>query len=95
MSIIEFLEKNNVYTRETGRKLTIKALRQLTGAGDGETDRMVAYKRDEEVLSMHIPMAFRFLPTQFEGLQFKNPGIFRIGGLDVRRPGSVRYLDGI
>ncbi|MCB1423158.1 MAG: DUF2184 domain-containing protein [Nitratireductor sp.] len=95
MSIIEFLEKNNVYTRETGRKLTIKALRQLTGAGDGGTDRMVAYKRDEEVLSMHIPMAFRFLPTQFEGLQFKNPGIFRIGGLDVRRPGSVRYVDGI
>jgi hypothetical protein len=26
---------------------------------------------------------------------FDVPGIFRIGGLEVRRPGAVRYMDGI
>jgi hypothetical protein len=28
-------------------------------------------------------------------LRFDVPGIFRTGGVEIRRPGSMRYLDGI
>jgi len=48
------------------------------------------------VLKMHIPMPFRFLPAWQTGpMKFDVPGIFRVGGVDIRRPKAVRYLDGI
>ena len=58
--------------------------------------RMVAYRRDPSVLKLHIPMPHRFLPVfQPNPLRFEIPGVFRLGGLDIRRPKEVRYGDGI
>jgi hypothetical protein len=58
--------------------------------------RMIVYKRDPQVLKMHIPMPHRFLPPwQTAPLVFTVPGIFRLGGLEIRRPSAVRYVDGI
>jgi hypothetical protein len=48
------------------------------------------------VLKMHIPMPHRFLPVWQTGpMRFDVPGIFRLGGLEIRRPKAVRYVDGI
>jgi hypothetical protein len=48
------------------------------------------------VLKMHIPMPHRFLPVWQTGPMFYEvPGIFRLGGLEIRRPKAVRYVDGI
>ena len=88
--------KYNVLTAQTGQPLVIRAVRGLETAGAGGTGRMVAYRRDPEVLKMHIPMTHRFLPVWQTGpLIFDVPGIFRLGGLDIRRPMAVRYLDHI
>jgi hypothetical protein len=96
MTVLDFLQTKNVYTFTTGRPLTIRAVRGLETAGTGDTGRMVAYRRDPNVLKMHIPMPHRFLPVWQTGpMRFDIPGIFRLGGLEVRRPASVRYLDGI
>lgn len=95
MTILEFIQKANVYTAQTGQPLTIRAQRGLATAGAGSTKRMVAYRRSPEVLKLHIPMPHRFLPMQVEGLQFIVPGIFRLGGLDIRLPKAVSYGDGI
>lgn len=95
MTILEYIKTNNVFTATTGRPLTIRALRQLNTAGAGNTGRMIAYTRDTEVLKMHVPMPLEFLPVQQILLDFVVPGIFRLGGLDIRRPGAMRYLDGI
>lgn len=96
MTILSFLQKNNVYSFNTGRPLTIRALRGLEDAADDGSGRMVVYRRDPQVLKMHIPMTHRFLPPWQTGpLVFDVPGIFRLGGLEIRRPGAVRYLDGI
>ena len=57
---------------------------------------MVAYCKAPDVLKMHVPMPFRFLPAWQSGpISFEIPGIFRLGGLDIRLPKAVRYLDGI
>jgi hypothetical protein len=57
---------------------------------------MIAYRRDPQVLKMHIPMTHRFLNVWQTGpLVFDVPGIFRLAGLEIRRPGAVRYVDGI
>lgn len=95
-TILEFLRKNNTYTATTGQPLTIRAMRGLTTAGSGNTNRMIAYRRDPQVLKLHIPMPHRFLPLYQDGpLHWLVPGVFRLGGLDIRRPKEVRYGDGI
>jgi hypothetical protein len=96
MTVLTFLQLNNVYTFQTGQPLTIRAVRGLETAGAGGTGRMVVYRRDPQVLKMHIPMPHRFLPVWQTGpLVFDVPGIFRLGGLEIRRPAAVRYIDGI
>jgi len=96
MTIIEFLLKNNVYTFTTGRPLTLRGVRGLETAGVGGVGRMVVYRRDPAVIKMHIPMPHRFLPVWQTGpMIFDIPGIFRVAGVEVRRPGAVRYVDGI
>jgi hypothetical protein len=95
MTVLEFLRQNNVYTARTGRPLTIRAARGLETKGAGSTMRMVAYRRSPDVLKLHIPMPHQFLPPQVVGLNYLVPGIFRLGGLDIRRPSEVRYADGL
>lgn len=99
MTILEFLRRNNVYTATTGQQLTIRGNRRLDVLGTSVSPdgaRMVAYRRDPDVLKMHIPMPHRFLPAWQAGpLRFEVPGIFRIGGLNIRRPKEIVYIDGI
>lgn len=95
MTLLEWIQKNNVYTANTQQPLTIRGMRGLETVGAGSTYRMIAYRRSPQVMKLHIPMPHRFLPVQVEGLQFQVPGIFRLGGLDIRLPKEVRYADGI
>lgn len=96
MTVLQFLLANNMYSHVTGRPLTIRAVRGLDTAGSGGNGRIVAYRRDPQVLKMHIPMTHRFMPVwQTAPLVFDVPGIFRLAGLEVRRPGAVRYMDGV
>lgn len=96
MTILEFLRKNNTYTAMTGQQLTIRAVRGLETAGAGGSSRVIAYRRNPQVLKMHIPMPHRFFPVWQAGpLRWEVPGLFRMGGLDIRRKEEVRYGDGI
>ena len=96
MTVMEWLRKNNTYSAQTGQPLMIRQLRGLDGAGAGATDRMVAYTNDRSVVKLHLPMPHKFLPVYQTGpLLFEVPGIFRTGGVEIRRPSAVRYLDAI
>jgi len=96
ITILEFVRRFNIYTAQTGRDLTLRAARKLDAAGAGGVSRMVAYRRSPEVLKLHVPMVHRFLPVWQSGpLRFDVPGVFRLGGLDIRLPGQVTYVDGI
>jgi hypothetical protein len=96
MTILEFIRANNVYSATTGAPLTIRAIRKLDTAGVSSTARMIAYRRNPEVLKLHIPMPHRFLPVWQTGpLRWDVPGVMRFGGLDIRLPSEVSYTDGI
>jgi hypothetical protein len=96
MSVLDYLSTKNVYSQVTGRPLTIRALRGLETAGQNGSGRMIVYRRDPQVLKLHVPMPHMFLPVWQTGpLVFDVPGIFRTAGLEIRRPGAVRYVDGI
>jgi hypothetical protein len=96
MTVMAFLKQYNVYTMQTNQPLEIIGVRGLETAGTGGTGRLVVYRKDPDVLKLHIPMTHRFLPVWQRGpLRFDVPGIFRLGGLEIRRPKAVRYIDGV
>lgn len=98
-TILSFIRENNIYTANTGQPLTIRGERGLDDAGVGTSPpeaRMIAYRRSPEVLKLHIPMMHRFLPVFQDGpLRWVVPGVLRLGGLDIRLPNEVSYVDGI
>lgn len=96
MTILDYIGEKNIYTLQTGKKLTIRGVRGLETAGVGSTSRMVAYRRDPSVLKLHMPQPHKFWPVWQQGpFSFLVPGTLRLGGLEIRRPGAARYMDGI
>jgi len=96
ITVMRFLRENNAYTAQTGQQLTIRAVRGLETAGEGGVGRMIAYRRDPQILKLHLPMPHRFLEVWRTGvMRYDVPGIFRTGGVEIRRPAAVRYVDGI
>jgi len=87
-TVLDYILRANVYTASTGQTLQI-------GADFRLTNRAVAYTKDPDALVLHVPMALRFLPVQTDGLDYVVPGMFRLAGLDVRRKGALRYMDGV
>lgn len=96
MTIFQYVLQNNTYTAATGRPLTIRFSPSLNEVGAGDTGRIVAYRYDPVVLKLHMPMPHRFLPAHQDGpLRWVVPGVMRLGGLDIRRPAEVAYVDGL
>jgi hypothetical protein len=96
LSQLEWFRKNNVYTAETGQELDIKGLRSLSGAGLGGLNRMMAYRKDEEVVRGHLPMPYKVLPLRQKSIMgFEQGGIVRTGGTEWRLPSAAAYYDGI
>jgi hypothetical protein len=96
MNALQYLKENNLYTQQTGAPLMIRGVLDLSDAGSGGVGRMVTYRRDPRVVKFHVPMPHRFLPVWQTGpITFDVPGIFRVGSVDIRRPGAFRYVDGI
>ena len=99
ISILMWLMQNNIYTAMTNRPLRIRAMAALQGAAtSGNTaghGRMVAYQNRPEVLRFHLPMPYQLRGPQEVGLHWNMYGQMRVGGLEVRLPGGMRYVDGV
>lgn len=96
MTVLDWVRQNNAYTASTGQPLTIRGMRELDTAGGSNSARMVTYRNSPDVMKLHVPMPHRFMPVYQAGpLRFEVPGVFRLGGLDVRLPKEVNYTDGI
>ena len=96
MTILDYLQKANVFTATTGQPLQIRAVGGLESKGAGSSHRMVARRKSPEVAKLHLPVPLRFLAPQGPfGMTVEVPGYFRTGGVEVRLPGAIRYRDGI
>ena len=96
ISALEYLTNHNQYTHITGAPLTIRGVMGLGTAGANGGGRMVAYRKDPRVVKLHVPMIHRFMPVWQTGpITFDIPGIFRTGGVEIRRPGAFVYVDDI
>jgi len=96
LTLMAYVRLNNVYTATTGQALDIQPLRELATASADGGGRMVAYRRDPEVVRFHLPMPRRVLqPRQKSLMGFEQGVIARTGGVEVRLPGAMAYLDEI
>lgn len=94
ITVLEYIRKNNIYTAETGQPLNIYPVRELATASQDGGGRMVAYRRDEEVLKMHLPMPRTVLqPRQKSLMGFETGIIARTGGVEIRLPKAMAYAD--
>ncbi|WP_428029802.1 DUF2184 domain-containing protein [Ancylobacter sp.] len=94
ITVLEYIRKNNIYTAETGQPLTIIPVRELATASQDGGGRMVAYRRDTEVLRFHLPMPRTVLqPRQKSIMGFETGIIARTGGTEWRLPKAAAYAD--
>lgn len=95
-TILKFLRENNAYTAQTGQPLEIIGTRELETAGSSNSARMIAYNNDRQVLQFHLPGPHEFLPAfQKSSMTWEVAGIMNVGGVEVRRPKGMSYVDGI
>jgi hypothetical protein len=94
MTVLEYIRKNNIYTAETGQELNIYPVRELATASQDGGGRMVAYRKDEEVVRFHLPMPRTVLqPRQKALMGFEQGIIARTGGTEWRLPKAAAYAD--
>lgn len=85
--LVSFLE-NSPYIKNIDQW---HRLNLANAAGNGR--RIICYKRDAEILELIIPQEFEQFPPQAKNLQFIIPCHARIGGLSIRYPMGVAYMD--
>ena len=81
---------------EARMPLDIAPLREARNASQDGGGRLVAYRKDPEVVRFHLPMPRRVLaPRQKSIMGFETGIIARTGGTEIRLPGAVADLDEI
>lgn len=94
-TILQFFMQNNLYTTTTGQPLRIFPRLQLTGAGVGGKDRMLAYELNDDNLGMCNPIPWRAIAPQMKNLNIVVPCEYKISGVDWRYPFSAAYRDAL
>jgi len=95
-TILDWIREKNSYTARTRNELDIDTIQELETAGASGDGRMIAYRKDEEVVRGLLPMA----PTPIEVrsrslLTYESAIMSRTGGTNIRLPGAMRYADRI
>lgn len=88
-TILKFFLDNSPYIKE------VIPWNKLKAAGAGGLDRMIAYDKNPEKLTLEIPQDFEQLDLEQRGLEFLVPCHSRCGGVIIYYPLSVVYADGL
>jgi len=93
-SILTYVLENNIVTRQ-GMELTIAPCKWCSGAGNGSTDRMVAYMNREDRICFNLTQPLRRMETEYAQMRIKIPYIAQFSEVRFLYPTTVRYMDGI
>jgi hypothetical protein len=83
------------YFRRTTPGITVDSWFRCKGAGAGGADRAVAYRRDPQVLELHIPKELTALEPEQRNLETIVNHHARFAGVICHYPLAVNYADGI
>lgn len=88
-TILQYFMKNNPFIRN------VDHYHKLKGLGAGGTDKMFAYRRDPDVLTLEIPQDFEQFPPQEDGMEFVVYCHERFGGVIIYYPLATIFADGL
>jgi len=100
ISVLRYIQENNLFTTSTGRKLSILPLKWLIGGGSTGTrgtvgnDRMVVYTKDKKRVRFPMTLLQR-TPIQYDSIYHKSTYFGRLGAVEVVYPETIGYFDGI
>lgn len=80
---------------ENELKMKVLADPALETAGSGSTKRVVLANPNEDNMVFHVPKPLEFIAPQFSGFRVIVLGDYKIGGFELRRVQTVRYMDGV
>jgi hypothetical protein len=86
-TVLKFYLANNPYIK------AVESWPKLESAGAGSVPRIVAYRREQEVLDLVVPLDFSMLPPQADGLDFLIPCHALTAGCRIRKPFAICYGD--
>lgn len=93
-NILQFLRENSLSNNINGAPLIIAPVKWLSGRGVGSTDRMVAYRKDEQLV--RFPMtALQRTPVENRSLYQITTYWGRLGQVEFPRLETIAYADGI
>ena len=93
-SVMSKLMEENVYTVRAKKPLTVRELRGLENAAAGNAARAIFLRKDMDVLTYHMVMPLRMGEIfQVGPYSWIIPATTRTGGLEIKLPSSMRYLD--
>ena len=88
-TVLRFVIENSPYIT------AIEPWRHCKGAGAGSTDRAVIYPRNPLVVAGIVPMETQPMSPVQKGIEFIVNMLASCGGVVVRYPLSIKYMDGI
>ena len=94
-SIWDYVRMFNPWTEYTGEQPMLKAVQELKNAGPSNAQRMVIAVNDRRVWEMAVPIYPRILTTINYGYTVTAPMEYKMSALNVKRPSTIRYVDGI
>ena len=101
ISIRRYIEENNLLTADGGPQLEIVDMKWAVGAGQGgvigqpgTVDRLVVYAKDRNYVRFPMTQLDR-TPLQYEGIYHKATYYCRLGVVEIPRPETILYMDGI
>jgi len=101
MSVLKYVQENNITTTSTGKKLEILPLKWCVGTGVNGTvgtanghDRMVVYSKSKDYVRYPMTLLQR-TPVQYDGLYHKSTYFCRLGAVEPVYVETIGYFDGI
>ena len=94
-SIWQYVQQHNPWMEYTGMAPMLRAVIELKGAGPSDADRMIVAVNDRRVMEMAVPIMPRILTTINKGYSICAPMEYKMSGLNVKRPNTIRYYDGV
>lgn len=95
MNILDYLVKNNIMYRVTGKELEVIPSRYLDTAGELGNARMVIMDRRKENQILPFPLPYNLTEPQPRPLSVAWYAENKFGSYHVRQQGSMMYVDGI
>jgi len=101
VSILKYVQENNLLTTSGRGKIDIYPVKWAIGAGVGGTigttgtvDRMIVYTKERQYIRYPMTLLQR-TPVQYDGLYHKTTYYCRLGVVETVYPQTVGYFDGL